>query len=139
MYGRAFVLKGEELPRQRGATFQRTEASIAGVHKTAIHAHPPYQSVSGDAFGEWTLSLSDSPRIRLEFDIGLRDGSEGSDGVTFIVNVEGKAVFRQHYNEQRWEHFSVDLTSYRNQHVILRFITTPGPVGNGAWDWAMWG
>ena len=133
------VLKGEELPRQRGATFQQTEASIAGVHKTAIHAHPPYQSISGNVFGEWTLSLPDSSRIHLEFDIGLRDGSEGSDGVTFIVNVEGKAVFRQHYNEQRWEHFSVDLTSYRNQRVTLRFTTTPGPVGNGAWDWAMWG
>ncbi|MCY3743379.1 MAG: DUF6259 domain-containing protein [Candidatus Poribacteria bacterium] len=133
------VLNSEELSRQRGATFQPAEASVAGVHKTAIHAHPPYQGISGDAFGEWTLSLPDSPDIRLEFDIGLRDGSEGSDGVTFIVSIQGDEVFRKHYNEQRWEHITLDLSSYRNQQVTLRFTTTPGPVGNGAWDWAMWG
>ncbi len=133
------VLNAEELPRQRGATFQAVEASIAGVRKTAINAHPPYQGISGDTFGEWTLSLPDSPHIRLEFDIGLQDGSAGSDGVTFIVAVQGDEIFRQHYNEQRWEHISLDLTPYRNQQAMLRWTTTPGPVGNGAWDWAIWG
>ncbi|MCY4554488.1 MAG: DUF6259 domain-containing protein [Candidatus Poribacteria bacterium] len=133
------VLNGKELPRQKGATFQPVEASIAGIHKAAINAHPPYQGISGNAFGEWEISLPDSPHIRLEFDIGLRDGSAGSDGVTFIVSVQGDEIFRQHYNEQRWEHISLNLSSYRNQHVTLRFTTTPGPVGNGAWDWAVWG
>ena len=33
----------------------------------------------------------------------------------------------------------VDLTPYRKQRVTLSFSTTPGPIGNGAWDWAMWG
>ena len=133
------VLNGEELPRQKGATFQPVEASIAGIRKAAIDAHPPYQGISGDAFGEWTLSLPDSPHIRLEFDIGLRDGSAGSDGVTFIITVQGEEIFHQHYNEQRWEHFSLDLTPYRNQQISLRLTTTPGPDGNGAWDWAVWG
>ena len=133
------LLNGVAMPRQRGATFQRVEASIAGVQKTAIHAHPPYQGISGDAFGEWTLSLPESPRIRLEFDIGLRDGSQGSDGVTFIVSVEGDEIFREHYNAQRWQHCSLDVTRYQKQRVTLRFTTTPGPVGNGAWDWAVWG
>ena len=133
------VLNGEELPRQKGATFHSTEVSISGIRKSAIDAHPPYQGISGDAFGEWTLSLPDTPYLRLEFDIGLRDGSEGSDGVTFIVAVQGEEIFRQHYNKQRWEHISLDLTPYRNQRVTLRLTTTPGPVGNGAWDWAVWG
>ena len=133
------LLNGVALPRQRGATFQRVEASVAGVQKPAIHAHPPYQGITGDAFGEWTTSLPESPRIRLEFDIGLRDGSEGSDGVTFIVSVKGDEIFREHYNAQGWQHFSLDLTPYRKQQVTLRFTTTPGPVGNGAWDWAVWG
>ena len=133
------VISGEELPRQRGATFLQVETSISGIHKTAIDAHPPYQGISGDAFGEWTLSLPDSPHIRLAFDIGLRDGSEGSDGVTFIITVQDEDIFHQHYNEQQWKHFSLDLTPYRNQQIRLRLTTTPGPNGNGAWDWAVWG
>ena len=141
------VHKGKELPRQRGATFQKTEVSIAGVRKSAIDAHPPYENIQGDhirrdtsTFGEWTLSLPDtSTPLYLDFDIGLREGSEGSDGVTFIVSIQGTEIFRRLYNAQRWEHVRLDLTPYRNQRVPLRFSTTPGPVGNGAWDWAMWG
>lgn len=133
------LLNGVEMPRQRGATFQRVAASIAGVQKTAIDAHPPYQGISGDAFGEWTISLPKSPNIHLKFDIGLRDGSEGSDGVTFTISVEGDEIFREHYKAQRWQHFSLDLTRYQKKRVTLRFTTTPGPAGNGAWDWAVWG
>ena len=141
------VHKGKELPRQRGASFQKTEVSIAGVRKFAIDAHPPYQHIHGDnlrgdtsTFGEWTLSLPDtSTPLYLDFDIGLREGSEGSDGVTFIVSIQGTEIFRRLYNAQRWEHVRLDLTPYRNQRVTLRFSTTPGPVGNGAWDWATWG
>ena len=141
------VHKGEELPRQRGASFHKTEVSIAGVRKPAIDAHPPYQNIRDDyirpdtsTFGEWTLSLPDiSTPIYLDFDIGLRDRSEGSDGVTFVVSIQGTEIFRRFYNEQRWEHIRLDLTPYHAQQVRLRFTTTPGPDGNGAWDWAMWG
>ncbi|MCG9133083.1 hypothetical protein J5I95_15510 [Candidatus Poribacteria bacterium] len=141
------VHKGKELPRQRGATFEKKEVSIAGVRKSAIDAHPPYQNIDGDpirgdtsTFGEWILSLPDtSAPIYLDFDIGLRDETEGSDGVTFIVSIQGTEIFRRLYNAQRWEHVRLDLTPYRKQRVTLRFSTTPGPVGNGAWDWAMWG
>ena len=141
------VHDGKELPRQRGASFHKTEVTIAGVRKSAIDAHPPYESIHDDyirgdtsTFGEWTLSLPDaSTPLYLDFDIGLRDGSENSDGVTFIVSIQGAEIFRRLYNAQRWEHVRLDLTPYRNQRVTLRFSTTPGPVGNGAWDWAMWG
>ena len=133
------VHKGEELPRQRGAFFHKTEVTIAGVRKSAIDAHPPWQGISGDTFGEWRLSLPESPEIRLEFDIGLAEGSENSDGVTFIVSVQGNTIFRQHYNQQIWKHISLDLTRYRGQHIALRFTANPGPNGNTSWDWARWG
>ena len=141
------VHNGQELPRQRGASFHKTEVSIAGVHKSAIDAHPPHRIIPGDnlrgdtsTFGEWTLSLPDtSTPLYLDFDIGLREGSERSDGVTFIVSIQGTEIFRRLYNAQRWEHVRLDLTPYRKQRVTLRFSTTPGPVGDGAWDWAMWG
>ena len=133
------VVNGEELPRQSGASFQKTEVSIAGIHKSAIDAHPPWQGISGDTFGEWILSLPDSPRVRLAFDIGLAEGSENSDGVTFIVSVQDDEIFREHYNQQRWKHINLDLTPYHGQRVKLRFTINPGPNRNTGWDWARWG
>ena len=141
------IHKGKELPRQRGATFQKTEISIAGVRKSAIDAHPPHQHIPGNhirrnssTFGEWTLSLPDiATPLYLDFDIGLREGSEKSDGVTFIISIQGTEIFRRLHKRQKWEHVRLDLTPYRNQRVTLRFSTTPGPVGDPAWDWAMWG
>ena len=126
------VHKGKELPRQRGATFQKTEVSIAGVGKSAIDAHPPHQHIPGDhirrnssTFGEWTLSLPDiATSLYLDFDIGLREGSQRSDGVTFIVSIQGTEIFRRLYNAQRWEHVRLDLTPYRKQHVTLRSVFT---------------
>ena len=133
------VHKGKELPRQKGATFRKTEISIAGVRKSAIDVHPPWQDINGDTFGEWNLSLPESPDIRLEFDIGLAEGSENSDGVTFIVSVQDDEIFRQHYNQQKWKHINLDLTRYRGQDIALRFTTNPGPRENTGWDWARWG
>ena len=80
------VLNGRESPRQKGAAFDLGETSISGIRKAAIWAQPPWQGVSGETFGEWKLSLPNSPRIRLEFDIGLWDGpdSEKSDGLSNI-------------------------------------------------------
>ena len=135
------VLNGRESPRQKGAAFDLGETSISGIRKAAIWAQPPWQGVSGETFGEWKLSLPNSPRIRLEFDIGLWDGpdSEKSDGVTFIISVQGNVIFREHYNQREWKHISLDLTSYQGQQVVLRFTTNPGPNGDVGWDWPVWG
>ena len=133
------VVNGEELPRQKGAVFHSTEVSISGIRKSAIDGHPPYQGISGDVFGEWILSLPDSHSIRLEFDVGLAEGSENSDGVTFIVSAQGDEIFRRHHTEQKWEHIRLDLTSYRGQHIKLRFTINPGPNRDTGWDWARWG
>ena len=136
---RGTILNGEELPLQKGATFQKIETSVSGIRKAAIDAHPPYQGEIGDTFGEWTLSLPDSPNINLEFDIGMPDFSEYSDGVTFIVSVQGNEIFRQHHSEQKWEHISLNLTPYQGKHITLRFITNPGPKEDTGWDSARWG
>ena len=133
------VVNGQELPRQKGATFGHSETSISGIRKATIWTQPPWQGISGDTFGEWTLSLPNSPNIRLEFDIGLAGGSENSDGVTFIVSVQGDEIFRQHHTEQKWEHIRLDLTAYQSEDIKLRFTTNPGPEENTGWDWAVWG
>ena len=135
------IVNGQELPRQKGATFGPGETSLSGISKAAIRAQPRWQGVIGDAFGEWKLSLPNSPRIRLEFDIGLLDGSgfEKSDGATFVVSVQEDEIFREHYNQRRWKHISLDLTTYQGQHITLRFTTNPGPNRDPGWDWPRWG
>ena len=133
------VVNGTELPLQRGGTFRHSQSTISGVTKPAIHAHPFYQGGSGDTFGEFTLTLPDSPDIRIEFHIGLWEGSEKSDGVTFIVSVQDDEIFRQHYNQQKWQPVTLNLSPYRGKIVKLRFTTTPGPNSNASWDWAVWG
>ena len=133
------VLNGTELPLQRGGTFRHSQSTLSGVTKPAIHAHPFYQGGSGDTFGEFTLTLPDSPHIRLEFYIGLWEGSQNSDGISFIVSVQDDEIFHQHYDQQKWEQVTLDLSPYRDKTVKLRFTTTPGPNGNASWDWAVWG
>ena len=133
------VVDGTELLLQRGGTFRHSQSTLSGVTKPAIHAHPFYQGGSGDTFGEFTLTLPNSPDIRLEFYIGLWEGSENSDGVTFTVSVQDDEIFRQHYNQQKWQPVTLDLSAYRGKLVKLRFTTSPGPNGNASWDWAVWG
>ena len=135
------VVNGEELRLQKGARFEPNETSIAGVQKATIWANLPWQGISGNTFGEWTLSLPESPHVRLEFDIGLWDGPghEKSDGGTFIVSIQGNEIFREHRNQRVWKHISVDLTAYQGQQVTLRFTTNPGPNGDPGWDWPVWG
>ena len=133
------VVNGTELPLQRGGTFRYHPSTISGVTISAIHAHPFYQAGSGDTFGEFTLTLPDSPDIRLQFYIGLWEGSQDSDGVTFVVSIQDDEIFHQHYNQQKWEPVALDLSSYRGELAKLRFTTTPGPNGDAGRDWAVWG
>jgi len=135
------LLNRQESFLQKGAAFDLRETSISGIHKATIWAQPPWQGVNGDTFGEWKLSLPNSSRIRLEFDIGLWEGSgfEKSDGVTFVVSVQGEDIFREHHNQRGWKHINLDLTSYRGEQIILRFTTNPGPNGDIGWDWPVWG
>ena len=133
-------VNGTDSPLQKGATFRPVETTISGVRKKAIDAHPPWrEGIRGNTFGEWTFTLPDSPSIRFAFDIGLLDGATLSDGVTFIVSIQGDEIFSQHHTEQRWQHVELDLTRYRGQRVILRLTTTPGPNGHPGQDWAYWG
>ena len=133
------VVNGTEFPIGRGATFRLSESTLSGITRSGVHAPPPFQVGSGDTFGEFILPLPNSPNIRLEFHIGLREGTERSDGVTFVVSVQGDEIFRQHYNQQKWQPVTLNLSPYRGRLVQLRFTTTPGPNGNASWDRAVWG
>ncbi len=137
---RGIEVNGADFPLQNRASFDRTETSISGIRKRAIGTHPPWQELGGgNVFGEWTFSLPDSPSISLEFDMGLLEEARASDGVTFVVSIQGEEIFRQHYTERRWQHITLDLTRYQGQQVTLRLTNTPGPDGNTGQDAARWG
>lgn len=131
------VVNGAESPLGRGATFSKSGSTLSGVTKDGIFAHPPYRDGSGDTFGEFALSLPNSQRIHLEFYIGMKEGSEKSDGVKFIVAVQDNQIFGELYNRQEWEFVSLDLSPYSGKNIRLRFTTSPGP--NASYDWAVWG
>jgi hypothetical protein len=72
-----------------------------------------------------------------------------TDGVGFIIELKDPAgrITKQfsryidpkhNASERRWIDGEIDLSPWRNQTVELLFTTTPGPVGNSAWDWAAW-
>ena len=133
-------VNGTDFSLQNRASFGRVETSISGIRKQAIRTHPPWQELGGgNVFGEWIFSLPDSPSISFEFDMGLIDEATASDGVTYVVSLQGAEIFRQHYTERRWQHITLDLTRYRGQQVTLRLTNTPGPDGNTGQDSARWG
>ncbi|OGV70792.1 MAG: hypothetical protein A3K19_19135 [Lentisphaerae bacterium RIFOXYB12_FULL_65_16] len=80
--------------------------------------------------------------LALKYALGLATGADKSDGVVFRVELTDAAGARQvlaeeTYREQAWQERSVDLSRWRNQDVVLRFTTAPGPTTSD--DWACWG
>ena len=142
-------LNGEEVALERGGTFRVADCRAGGVSKESIFAHPPWQGLPGgttaeaglgETFGEYEFALPAERPAFLAFGIALRDDVNGrSDGATFRVLVNGKAVFGKHWPESRWDENTVDLAAYAGQTVRLQLVTTPGPDEDVSFDWACWG
>lgn len=113
-------------------------ASMGGAEKMAIFAHPT---------SEISFQLPINPGARLRFMIGLDPDcwETESDGATFEVLVDNESLFKRHLDpahnpdHQDWQKCAVDLARFAGttQEVVLR--TGPGPNGDPAWDWALWG
>lgn len=82
--------------------------------------------------------------VDLSFFLGMKDGSENSDGVTvtFIVEEGANAteVFNEHWADQQWsDQFVVDLTRWGGKTIELKLTTDPGEARNTGWDWILIG
>jgi len=83
----------------------------------------------------------------LSFFLGMKDGSESSDGVTVIVKVEEgddedefTEIFNEHWADQQWsEEFTVALNGWGGKIITLNLTTSPGPARNTGWDWIIIG
>ena len=139
------VVDGKLGELDHGAGFIASMANCGSVRKRCIFAHPPWRvKATGPeparAFGAYTVALPPDSRAFLEFSIGLRDGVNGrSDGVRFLVEVDGEAVFDEVWAKSEWKSVSVPLDKWRGKRVRVTFITTPGPANNPSYDWASWG
>gem|GEM_PF-3816668 len=121
-----------------GASFTPDRTACGRVVREVIYAHPPWRHGPGATFGEFTVTVPDVPDIGLDFAVGLRDGATGSDGVVFLVGIDGKEAFREHVLPGAWHERRVPLSDCRGRTVTLRFTTDPGPRNETECDWAAW-
>lgn len=103
-----------------------------------VFMHCPWAAGPGVSFADYALTLPQAPRVLLKFDLGLRPGANGSDGVTYRVIVAGKRLFEHHATWQELRPFQADLSAYAGQEIVLRLEVDPGPARNTTDDWSLW-
>ena len=112
------------------------ESAVDGASQVFMHC--PWVGGPGVSFADYALTLPQTVRVLLKFDIGLRPGANGSDGVTYRVIVAEKTLFEQHMALQEFRPFQADLSAYAGQAITLRLEVDPGPARNTADDWSLW-
>ncbi|UCD49861.1 MAG: hypothetical protein JSW27_20320 [Phycisphaerales bacterium] len=113
-----------------------------GSTKQALVMHPPWKPGGGTIFAEYRLALPETRPITLLFANAIRDHSAGeppSDGVTFRVWIDKKAVFERHTDSKQWVDGTVDLSAYAGRQVLLRLESHPGPKRDTTCDSCYWG
>lgn len=105
------------------------------VTKESLSAHPP---PNGKNVLSFVLTLP-ARETTLRGFAGIGDGAEGkTNGVRFSVEVNGKELWSQEVQAGTgWQPFSVSLSEWAGQTVLLRLVTDS--LGDFSWDWALWG
>jgi hypothetical protein len=123
---------GAVLQAPQYADFAPAPGTCGGVPKNGISAHPPDR---GATIGTFVLRLPPQPAKLTGF-VGLRDGSK-SEGVRFLVEVNGRELFRHDALPSKWEPFEVDLAPFAGQEIVLALTTDS--ITSHYFDWACWG
>lgn len=122
---------GRELIGAEHAVIRAEQFSVDGAMRPGFFAHPPHY---GQTFAHFPMTLSEEPS-RFTCRVGLRDGSR-SEGVVFIVEVNGKEAARQRMTPGPWQPLSVDLAPWAGRAVVLSLVTDSD--GSYSFDWACW-
>lgn len=123
------------------ASFQRGPIA-RGEERAALQMHPPYRGGTGVVSADYRLRLPDRKPLRLFFHNAIRDNGPrepASDGVTFLVWVDGEKRFERHTDAKMWLPGEVDLSAYAGREIALRLECHPGPRRNTTCDSAYWG
>jgi hypothetical protein len=128
-----------------GACCYDDEIPVGGVMKRGLFMHPPWTGgATGYTYGITSpITMPDKPCEFRTF-IGLKDGGDASDGVTFKVLVlddTGKELplLSDHYAAREWKELVADLSAFRGKTIRLKLISDAGPNDNCTADWASWG
>lgn len=114
-----------------GAASRQTN-TVGGVPRDGLFVHPPDH---GRTIVLSPMTLPAAP-ARLRIWVGIRDPSD-SDGVGFVVEVNGQEAARKRMLPGQWEAISVDLTPWAGKPIVLALVTdSEGPYNC---DWAAWG
>ena len=91
-------------------------------------------------------SIASAQRVDLDlvFFLGMKDGSEPSEGVIvrFFVEEGDKQtlIFEEHWGVQEWsDQFVVPLNDWGGKTITLNLTTDPGVARNTGWDWILIG
>jgi hypothetical protein len=111
------------------------EGISAGVTMPALAAHPP---IGGSTAVDYLLTLPKSPPAELSFSAGIQDGAKGTNGVAFVVEVNGQEAGRQEVaGPDGWHPVRVDLGAYAGRTILLSLVVDA--LGDATCDWARWG
>jgi len=110
-----------------------SEAKCGGANRPALSLHPP---PSGKSLADWWLKLP-ATAARLVTAVGIRDGAK-SKGVGFAIEIDGRRVFEKTVQvDAGWVPVQVSLAEWKNQPVVITFLTDSHQEGQFAWAaWA---
>jgi hypothetical protein len=108
------------------------EAKCGGQNRPALSLHPP---PAGKSLADWWLKLP-ATTARLVTAVGVRDGAK-SKGVGFAIEVNGHKVFEKLVHvDAGWLPVDVSLAEWKNQPVVITFLTDS--LKEGQFAWAAW-
>ncbi len=146
---RGFRARGEDetigLPEIYFGEYELTRARSGGEERACIFTHPPYAAGRvGYVFGKYEVELPAEHEAVLEFAMGMRDGLDATDGVTFkvaVVDSDGAEteLFSRHHAALKWDDVEVDLGEFAGQVVQLKLMADCGPANDTTADHALWG
>jgi hypothetical protein len=123
---------GIVLPSAQYAGVSRQPSTVGGVVRDGLFAHPPDH---GRTVALLPMTLPSEPAT-LKTWVGIRDGSR-SDGVQFVVELNGREAARKRMLPGKWESLTADLGPWAGKPVVLALATdSDGPF---ICDWAAWG
>ena len=147
-YTRGHCIRGgqetEGLAALNDGSFEPTVGVSGGVARPCLFSHPPYGGArAGYSFAAWDITLPAERTSLLQFQTGMRDGLDATDGVTFrvvVITPQGTAaeVFSRHYRKTEWEPAEADLTAFAGKKVRLKLIADCGPKDDTTADHALW-
>ena len=113
---------------------RRSTATLDGIHKKTIYAHPPRYDAETIIQFAFTLPETSST---LSYSAGIQ--GQNSNGVVFEIRLNGKTRVELFKDTFDWTNGEVSLAEFAGQPVLLEFVTGPGPHGENDSDWAHWG